>query len=93
MAGFSINEVNKLTFKVQAGGVIDASAGKRWYESTLAFEPNVKAPERILSQYQSIPSASSVADAQNAAIANPTIIQDDSSASNAIRLTRRRRLG
>ena len=87
MAGFSINEVNKLTFKVQAGGVIDASAGKRWYESTLAFEPNVKAPERILSQYQSIPSASSVADAQNAAIANPTIIQDDSSASNAIRLT------
>ena len=87
MAGFSINEVNKLTFKVQAGGVIDASAGKRWYESTLAFEPNVKATERILTQYQSIPPAATVTAAQSAAAANPTIIQDDSNPSNAIRLT------
>jgi len=87
MAGFSINEVNKLTFKVQAGGVIDASAGKRWYESTLAFEPNVKATERILTQYQSIPPAATVSAAQSAAAANPTIIQDDSNPSNAIRLT------
>jgi len=45
--GFSVTEVNKLTFKVQAGGVIDADSGSRWYESRLAFSPKV-IPNRIL---------------------------------------------
>ena len=39
--GFSTNDVNKLTFKVQAGGVIDANTGSRWYESWKAFDPKV----------------------------------------------------
>ena len=54
MAGFSINEVNKLTFKVQAAGVIDASAGARWYESSLAFSPNIKNTSRVLKDYNLI---------------------------------------
>ena len=49
--GFSINDVNKLTFKVQAGGVIDADSNARWYESKLSFSPNVKSPTRILTDY------------------------------------------
>ena len=46
--GFSTTDVNKLTFKVQAGGVIDADSGARWYESKLAFSPKV-IPARIYS--------------------------------------------
>ena len=78
MAGFSINEVNKLTFKVQAGGVIDASAGNRWYESSLAFSPNIKDPSRILTDYNLIPPANLPADAVNNAAADPVNIQNAS---------------
>ena len=76
MAGFSTLEVNKLTFKVQAAGVIDASAGNRWYESSLAFSPNIKFGNRILSDYNLIPIAALQATAIANAAAQPTIIQD-----------------
>ena len=46
MAGFNSTDVAKLTFKVQAGGGIDAASGARWYESKLAFSPKV-VPNRI----------------------------------------------
>ena len=84
--GFSINDVNKLTFKVQAGGVIDAASGSRWYESRLAFSPKVR-PDRILTDYGNIPEAGSLTAAQNAAAANPTFMTDLSAAANAVRLT------
>ena len=87
MAGFSINEVNKLTFKVQAAGVIDASAGARWYESSLGFSPNIKLGTRILSQYNLIPIAANEAQAITNAGLQPAIISDLSSAANASRLT------
>ena len=86
MAGFSINEVNKLTFKVQAAGVIDASAGARWYESSLAFSPNIKNTSRVLKDYNLIPPANLPADAVANAAADPVNIQDLSAKSNASKL-------
>ena len=40
--GFTTAEALKLTFKVQAGGVIDAASGNQWYESKFPFNPYVK---------------------------------------------------
>ena len=86
MAGFSINEVNKLTFKVQAAGVIDASAGARWYESSLAFSPNIKDTTRILKDYNLIPSANLLSDAITNATADPTNISNLSANGSASKL-------
>ena len=86
MAGFSINEVNKLTFKVQAAGVIDASAGARWYESSLAFSPNIKDTTRVLKDYNLIPPANLLADAVTNAAADPTNISDLSANGSATKL-------
>ena len=85
--GFSTTEVNKLTFKVQAGGVIDADSGARWYEAKLAFSPKV-VPSRILTDYGNIPVAANLATAQSNAAANPTFMTDLSAAANAVRLSR-----
>jgi len=85
--GFSTTDVNKLTFKVQAGGVIDADTGARWYESKLSFSPKVL-PERILTDYSLIPSAGSLAIAQSNAVADPTNIEDLSAAASAVQLSR-----
>ena len=85
--GFSTTEVNKLTFKVQAGGVIDADSGSRWYEARLAFSPKVL-PSRILTNYNLIPTANVLSDAVTNAAADPTNIENLSAASNAVRLSR-----
>ena len=85
--GFSTTEVNKLTFKVQAGGVIDADSGARWYESKLSFSPKVL-PERILTNYSLIPIAGNLATAQSNAAADPTNIEDLSLGANAVQLSR-----
>ena len=85
--GFSTTEVNKLTFKVQAGGVIDADSGARWYESKLSFSPKVL-PERILTDYNLIPIAGDLATAQANAVADPTNIEDLSLAASAVQLSR-----
>ena len=45
--GFTSAEVAKLTFKVQAGNVIDADSGNFWYQSKLENSPAIKA-ERVL---------------------------------------------
>ena len=87
MAGFSINEVNKLTFKVQAAGVIDASAGARWYESSLSFSPNIKDGARILSDYPNIPIAATLSTAVSNAAANPSFMEDLSANASAVRLS------
>ena len=86
MAGFNSTDVAKLTFKVQAGGVIDAASGSRWYESKLAFSPKV-VPNRILTDYANIPVASTPAIAVANAAANPSFMTDLSAAANAVRLT------
>ena len=85
--GFSTTEVNKLTFKVQAGGVIDADSGSRWYEARLAFSPKVL-PSRILTNYNLIPTANVLSDAVTNAAADPTNIEDLSAATSAVRLSR-----
>jgi len=78
--GFSTTDVNKLTFKVQAGGVIDADSGARWYESKLSFSPKV-IPARILTNYNLIPVAANIATAQSNAAADPTNIRETTTAS------------
>ena len=53
--GFTQAEINRLTFKVQAGNVIDADSGQFWYQSKLENQPAVK-QERILNQFGTITS-------------------------------------
>ena len=53
--GFTQAEINRLTFKVQAGNVIDADSGNFWYQSKLENSPAVK-QERILNQFGTITS-------------------------------------
>ena len=51
--GFTTAEALKLTFKVQAGGVIDAASGAYWYESKFPFNPSINA-NRVLTQFELI---------------------------------------
>ena len=53
--GFTQAEISRLTFKVQAGNVIDADSGNYWYQSRLENSPAVK-QERILNQFSTITS-------------------------------------
>jgi hypothetical protein len=84
--GFISSEVNKLTFKVQAGNVIDASSGKYWYESIFPNNPALLS-NRVLTQFDQVKlyPAANLAAAQAAAIAIPSILEDRSTTS--IRLT------
>lgn len=86
--GFSSAEIQRLTFKVQAGNVIDASSGSYWYESRFPFNPAIT-NDRILTQFDTVKNnpASDLSAAQSTALANPTIIEDLSNPSNATRLT------
>ena len=47
--GFSAADIKKLTFKVQAGNVIDADTLFYWYQSNLANNPTIKSG-RIIDQ-------------------------------------------
>ena len=51
--GFTAAEVRKLTFKVQAGNVIDADSGQYWYQSWLKNNPATTG-ERVLTDYPTI---------------------------------------
>jgi hypothetical protein len=84
--GFNSTEVAKLTFKVQAGGVIDAASGAQWYESKFPFNPSINA-NRVLTQFDQVKlnPAANLAAAQSAAASIPSIIEDKSVAS--VRLT------
>ena len=52
--GFTTAEALKLTFKVQAGGVIDAASGNQWYESKFPFNPSINANRVLPTFYSSI---------------------------------------
>jgi hypothetical protein len=80
--GFLSNEVNKLTFKVQAGNVIDASSGKQWYESVFPYNPSLLA-NRVLTQFEQVKQypAANLSEAQSAANNIPSIIEDISTSS------------
>ena len=77
--GFTTAEALKLTFKVQAGGVIDAASGNQWYESKFPFNPSINA-NRVLTQFDQVKlyPAANLAAAQAAAVSIPSIIQDRS---------------
>ena len=77
--GFTTAEALKLTFKVQAGGVIDAASGNQWYESKFPFTPSINA-NRVLTQFDQVKlyPAANLAAAQSAAVSIPTIIEDRS---------------
>jgi hypothetical protein len=77
--GFTTAEALKLTFKVQAGGVIDAASGNQWYESKFPFSPSINA-NRVLTQFDQVKlyPAANLAAAQSAAVSIPTIIEDRS---------------
>ena len=47
--GFSLDDVKKLVFKVQAGNVIDADTNFFWYQSNLENSPTVKT-DRLIDQ-------------------------------------------
>ena len=68
--GFSSAEVNKLTFKVQAGNVIDASSGKYWYESIFPNNPALLS-DRVLTEFDQVKlyPAANLSAAQAAAVA------------------------
>lgn len=77
--GFTTQEALKLAFKVQAGGVIDASSGAQWYESKFPFNPSINA-DRVLLQFDQVKAypAANLTAAQSAAASIPSIIQDRS---------------
>ena len=87
--GFTSAEIQRLTFKVQAGNVIDAASGSAWYESRFPFNPAITS-DRVLTEFDTVKlnPASNLVAAQTASASNPTIIEDLSAVSQAVRLTR-----
>jgi len=86
--GFTSSEIQRLTFKVQAGNVIDAASGAYWYESRFPNNPAILS-DRILRQFDVVKNnpAENLSAAKAAASANPSIIEDITTATDAIRLT------
>lgn len=87
--GYSTQESITLLNKVVAG-VIDgagiAAAQTQWYDTPPILNVTTVNSRNILTQYDSVPPATTLAIAQSNAAANPTIIQDLSVAANAARL-------
>jgi len=86
--GFTSSEIQRLTFKVQAGNVIDAASGAYWYESRFPNNPAILS-DRVLRQFDIVKNnpAANLSAAKAAASANPSIIEDITTATDAIRLT------
>jgi hypothetical protein len=84
--GFSNQErINTNTNALQAN-VLDANPTSQWYEKRFTFEFALPS-SKIYTELSSIPSASSLSQARTNASANPTIIEDKSQNSDAVRLT------
>lgn len=84
--GFSNQErINANTNALQAN-VLDANPASQWYEKRFTFEFALPS-NKVYTELGSIPSASSLAQARTNAGNNPTIIEDLSQNSDAIRLT------
>lgn len=84
--GFSNQERINMNSKALAAAVIDANPVAQWYETRNAFSFLVNG-NRVLTEFSSIPAAANLAAAQANASANPTLIQDKSLTTDAIRLT------
>lgn len=84
--GFSNQErINANTNALQAN-VLDANPSSQWYEKRFTFEFALPS-SKVYTQLSSIPSASSLTEARTNATNNPTLIEDLSQSSSAIRLT------
>ena len=84
--GFSNQERINMNSKALAASVIDAVPTAQWYESRNAFS-FVMDGNSVLTDFASVPIAGSLSVAQSNASNNPTIIQDKSQVTSAIRLT------
>lgn len=84
--GFSNQERINMNSKALAAAVIDANPVAQWYETRNSFSFLVNG-DRVLTQFSSIPAAANLTAAQANASANPTLIQDKSAVTSAIRLT------
>ena len=82
--GFLTQETVNIDRKISAG-VIDANSTGQWYDAQVANIPSVF-NKNVLTQFDSIPQASTVAIARTNATANPTLISDLSQNASAIRL-------
>lgn len=84
--GFSNQERININSKALAASVFDANSIAQWYESRFPFQILVK-ESSVLAELDSIPSANNLATARTNATNNPTLIQDLSQNSSAVRLT------
>ena len=84
--GFSNQERININSKALLGNVIDANSVAQWYESKFPFQFIIN-PTSVFMELSSIPIASSLAQARTNATNNPTLLQDLSQNTSAIRLT------
>jgi hypothetical protein len=84
--GFSNQERINLNSKALAAAVIDANPVAQWYESRNAFSFIVDGGS-VLTEFSSVPVAANLAAARTNATNNPTLIQDKSQTTDAVRLT------
>ncbi len=84
--GFSNQERINMNSKALAAAVIDANPVAQWYESRNAFSFIVDGGS-VLTEFSSVPVAANLAAARSNASNNPTLIQDKSQVSNAVRMT------
>lgn len=83
--GFSLNEVEKIDLKI-AAGVIDAASEGLWADSKISNIPSIF-NKNVLTEFHLVPQAANLTTARTNATANPTLIQDYSQDTAAIRLT------
>ena len=83
--GFSERELVNINAAALQANTLDSKPSAVWYEKILAFQ-FVLNSNKVWTQISSIPAASTLAQARTNASANPTIIQDLSQATAAVRL-------
>src|ERR1035437_2093257 len=82
--GFTTQETVNLDRKI-AAGVIDQNSTGQWFDSQVANVPSVF-NKNVLTQFDLVPQASTVAIARSNASSNPTLISDLSQNASAIKL-------
>ena len=83
--GFSERELVNINSAALQANTLDSNSSAVWYEKSLPFQ-FVSNSNNVWTQFSSIPIANTLTQARNNAAANPTIIQDLSQATSAVRL-------
>jgi len=84
--GFSDQERLNMNSKALMTSVIDANPVAQWYETRNPYALLLKG-DKVLTNFEAVPVAGNLATARSNAAANPTIIEDLSAVTDAIRLT------